>query len=166
MSRTWAAWSTTAPIASGLMNKRTETFGIIAVVLLVVGLLAYQYLPSTDAAGPADSVTATDFEFDSDTIETEIIYDRVIDVADLPAEAIDTLLLIDDGGPYPYNQDGSTFQNREGRLPDRGGGHYQEFTVDTPGLSHRGPLRIVAGADGELYWTADHYDSFAQIVGW
>lgn len=149
------------------MNKRTETFGIFAVVLLVVGLLAYQYFPSDNAAGPADSVEATSsFDFDANPVDTDVIYDRVIDVADLPSEAIDTLQLIDANGPYPYTKDGSTFQNREGRLPDRGGGHYREFTVETPGLSHRGPLRIVAGADGELYWTADHYDSFAQIVGW
>lgn len=153
------------------MNRRNETFGIVAVVLLVIGLLAYQYFPSQDG-GPVGSVDAASLDVDSDvdsgfdSIDTEIIYDRVIDVADLPPEAIDTLQLIDSDGPYPYDKDGTTFQNREGRLPDRGGGHYREFTVETPGLSHRGPLRIVSGADGELYWTADHYDSFAQIVGW
>jgi len=157
------------------MNQRTETLGIVAVVLLVLGLLAFQYLPSDDTSGPAGSVDATDYqapesdatELDSDsTATTQVIYDRVIDVDDLPNEAIDTLLLIDDDGPYPYRKDGSTFQNREGRLPDRGRGHYREFTVDTPGSSDRGARRIVSGADGELYWTADHYDSFAQIVGW
>lgn len=41
-----------------------------------------------------------------------------IGVDALPPEAIDTLLLIEAGGPFPYDQDGSTFQNREAILPD------------------------------------------------
>ena len=85
-------------------------------------------------------------------------------VTELPLEAIDTLELIASGGPYPFDRDGLTFQNREGILPDLPSGHYQEFTVITPGLSHRGAKRIVAGADGELYYTSDHYDSFTEIV--
>jgi ribonuclease T1 len=35
--------------------------------------------------------------------------------------------------------------------------------VPTPGSDDRGARRIVAGADGELYWTDDHYSSFARI---
>lgn len=88
----------------------------------------------------------------------------VVERADLPPEARDTLALIDVGGPYPYRQDGSTFQNREGLLPDRPDGHYREFTVETPGSADRGARRIVAGADGERYWTDDHYDSFRWIA--
>ena len=98
--------------------------------------------------------------------ETRIVYDRVVDVADLPGEAVDTLTLIDSNGPYPFDKDGTTFQNREGRLPDHPRGYYREFTVITPGSPDRGARRIVAGDAGEYYWTGDHYDSFAQIVGW
>ena len=89
-----------------------------------------------------------------------------ISVDELPDEAIETLRLIDDGGPYPYSQDDGTFGNFEGRLPDQNRGYYREYTVDTPGLSHRGALRIVSGQDGDLYWTDDHYDSFAEIIDW
>ncbi len=84
--------------------------------------------------------------------------------ADLPAEARDTLALIASHGPYPYAQDGAVFENREGLLPDRPRGHYHEYTVVTPGSSDRGARRIIAGNDGELYWTADHYASFAWIL--
>lgn len=87
----------------------------------------------------------------------------VINVADLPVEAWDTLDLIADGGPYPYDQDDSTFQNREGILPDQDRGYYSEYTVDTPGLNHRGARRIVAGDAGELFYTSDHYESFSEI---
>ena len=79
-------------------------------------------------------------------------------------EARATLLLIDAGGPFPYGQDGAVFQNREGLLPDRAEGHYREYTVPTPGEDDRGARRIVAGANGERYWTADHYASFAWIA--
>ncbi len=157
------------------VNRRSESLGIIAVAVLVLGLLAFQFLPGSDTDETSIVVSEQDRvetqvlldDVDrSDVTSTEIIYDRTIAVEDLPPEAIDTLLLIDDDGPYPYRKDGSTFQNREGRLPDRARGHYREFTVETPGSSDRGARRIVAGDDGELYWTADHYDSFAQIVGW
>lgn len=81
----------------------------------------------------------------------------------LPPEARDTLALIDDGGPYPYAEDDETFGNREGVLPDRDHGYYREYTVDTPGLDHRGARRIVTGAKTEYYWTEDHYGSFSRI---
>ena len=80
---------------------------------------------------------------------------------DLPSQARRTLELIEAGGPYPYRQDGRTFGNRERLLPRRPGGYYREFTVVTPGEGDRGPRRIVAGDEGDLYWTRDHYASFA-----
>lgn len=84
--------------------------------------------------------------------------------SDLPPEAWDTMQLIYDGGPFPYRQDDETFFNREGILPDRERGYYREYTVETPGWHDRGARRIVAGADGDLYYTEDHYDSFEQIM--
>ena len=74
-----------------------------------------------------------------------------------------TLALIDSGGPLPYDQDGSTFQNREGRLPQQPEGHYREYTVETPGSGDRGARRLVIGESGETYYTRDHYDSFIEI---
>ena len=62
----------------------------------------------------------------------------------LPPEASDTIALIRRGGPFPHRQDGGTFGNREGHLPRKPRGWYREYTVDTPGLSHRGASRIVS----------------------
>ena len=83
---------------------------------------------------------------------------------DLPPEAAETVDNIDRGPPFPYSQDGGTFGNYEGLLPDRDRGYYQEFTVETPGSYDRGARRIVEGAEGELYWTDDHYASFSRIL--
>lgn len=86
-----------------------------------------------------------------------------VDLADLPPEARDTLDLIAAGGPYPHEQDGDTFVNREGLLPPAEEGFYREYTVPTPGEDDRGARRIVTGEDGTAYYTADHYDSFTRI---
>jgi ribonuclease T1 len=87
-----------------------------------------------------------------------------VDQDDLPPEAANTLRLIDRGGPFRYHQDGDTFGNFEGLLPERQRGYYREYTVVTPGSPDRGARRIVAGDDGEFYWTSDHYASFERIA--
>ncbi len=86
-----------------------------------------------------------------------------IALAELPPEARQTLALIKAGGPFPYARDGATFHNREGLLPARGRGYYREYTVPTPGARDRGARRIVAGRDGEYYYTHDHYRTFRRI---
>jgi ribonuclease T1 len=82
----------------------------------------------------------------------------------LPAQARETIALIQRGGPFPYRQDGAVFQNRERLLPRKPNGYYHEYTVETPGSPDRGARRIIAGGEGELYYTDDHYDSFRQVV--
>ena len=84
--------------------------------------------------------------------------------AALPPEALTTLDRIAAGGPFPYRQDGITYRNLEGILPNRPTGYYREYTVETPGSPDRGAKRIVTGGVGEWYWTADHYASFQRIL--
>ncbi|MFJ2237610.1 ribonuclease domain-containing protein [Streptomyces sp. NPDC087859] len=82
----------------------------------------------------------------------------------LPSQAHDTLDLIEQGGPYPYSQDGTVFQNREGVLPSQSSSYYHEYTVITPGSSTRGARRIVTGQKTqEDYYTADHYATFKLV---
>jgi len=87
-----------------------------------------------------------------------------IEKRQLPREAIETIALIGKGGPYPYRRDGATFSNREKLLPARERGWYREYTVRTPGERTRGARRIVAGRDGTLYYSDDHYRSFKRIL--
>ena len=70
---------------------------------------------------------------------------------------------IDAGGPFAYRKDGTVWENREQRLPRTPRGYYREYTVPTPGEDDRGARRIVAGSDGELYYTRDHYRSFQLL---
>jgi ribonuclease T1 len=117
----------------------TLAFRLLLMLALVAGLVA--------CAPPAGSDT------------------RLPSHAGLPPEAIETLALIQRGGPFPYRKDGTTFQNRERLLPAKPRGYYREYTVPTPGSRDRGARRIVAGGNPPevFYYTADHYSSFRQI---
>ena len=55
------------------------------------------------------------------------------------------------------------FENRERILPSEQRGYHLEYTVPTPGEDDRGARRIVTGAQGQYYWTEDHYASFERI---
>ncbi|MFE7235483.1 ribonuclease domain-containing protein [Streptomyces sp. NPDC002405] len=112
-------------------------------------LLSALLVGGTVAAAPADAAA---------TAVGSICYSA------LPSQAYDTLRLIDKGGPYPYSQDGSVFQNREGVLPKQSTGYYHEYTVVTPGSPDRGARRIVTGQKTrEDYYTADHYVTFKLV---
>lgn len=87
----------------------------------------------------------------------------VIAVAELSAEARDTLRAIKQGGPFAYPRDGVVFNNFERVLPERQRGYYHEYTVITPGASNRGVRRIISSEANEYYYTADHYQTFKRI---
>jgi ribonuclease T1 len=87
----------------------------------------------------------------------------LIAVAELPAEARDTLQAIKRGGPFAYDRDGAVFRNYERILPQQPRGYYREYTARTPGARNRGARRIVCGPPVECYYTADHYRTFKRI---
>ena len=92
-----------------------------------------------------------------------------ITLGELPPEGRQTYQLILQGGPFPYEKDGSVFGNREKQLPRQARGFYREYTVRTPGAKDRGARRIVCGGDQPrkpeaCYYTADHYASFRVLV--
>lgn len=91
-----------------------------------------------------------------------------ISLDELPKQGIQIYTLIHQGGPFASEKDGVVFGNRERLLPVNKRGYYLEYTVPTPGLSHRGVKRIVCGGKRTTpdicYYTADHYASFRKIV--
>jgi len=74
-----------------------------------------------------------------------------------------TLERIAAGRRWRFPNDGSTFQNRENRLPRRPPGYYREWVVPTPQEPGPGPQRLITGAEGEVWYTSDHYRSFRRI---
>lgn len=143
------------------MSARAKTVGAV-VALLVLVLLGYLVGPGGDAGPstvtPAGSPSAARASRDPETGLP------LVSLAGLPVEAQRTVSLIDAGGPFPYAKDGSTFANRERLLPAHPSGWYREYTVVTPGSADRGARRIITGDRGrQLFWTADHYASFARI---
>lgn len=143
------------------MNARTVQVvgGVVTAVALVV-VLAFAYLApgSRESAAPNGSATTcARASVGADGLGWSC-------VADLPPEAQQTVRLIDRGGPFPYAKDGATFNNFEGVLPKEPRGYYREYTVKTPGEQDRGARRIVTGDDdGELFYTADHYETFVRV---
>jgi ribonuclease T1 len=103
------------------------------------------------------STQATAYEFSSGNSA------QTIAAAALPAEARDTLLLIEQGGPFSFPRDGVVFGNYEERLPHHQRGYYHEYTVKTPGAHNRGARRIVCGPLPECYYSGDHYRTFQRI---
>ena len=94
---------------------------------------------------------------------------QTVTLTALPAQGRDMMALIEKGGPFKYDKDGTVFGNREKILPARQRGYYREYTVRTPGESSRGARRIVCGgqqprAPDACFYTDDHYGSFRQIV--
>jgi ribonuclease T1 len=95
--------------------------------------------------------------------------DSTVALAQLPAQGQKTYELIAQGGPFPYDKDGTVFGNRERTLPSQKRGFYREYTVKTPYERSRGAKRIVCGGEKPAapevcYYTDDHYASFRKIV--
>ena len=129
----------------------------LATLVLLAGLGASATAPEAFARSTTEAPAAT------------AARESAVALSELPAEARRTHRLIHQGGPFPYGKDGTVFGNRERLLPRHPRGYYREYTVRTPGLSHRGARRIVCGGlepnkPENCYYTADHYASFQRIV--
>ena len=133
-------------------NSKQKINNWSAAIFGLLGLLAviyFGFIALQPSLSPEDALSTTS--------TTAITGDVQVD---------NTLALIQQGGPYPYpDKDGTTFGNRENRLPAEARGYYREYTVPTPGVAHRGAKRIVTGGNPPTvyYLTLDHYDSFGKL---
>jgi ribonuclease T1 len=152
---------------AGAGRRWIAVVALALVCLAVIGTVAS--CSGAPPATPEARSVATPAAAVQPTVVTRTRPDRIDGLAvvfadELPREAQQTIALIRRGGPFPYRQDGSVFQNRERRLPIKPLGYYREYTVRTPGEDDRGARRIVTGEGGEIYYTADHYDSFVRVI--
>jgi ribonuclease T1 len=172
-------------------RRFTPTQWIIVILILALAWFVFTRItpqntaPGSEAAAPAQPTTAVDAppaaSADAPADESDdaaaaptaaAALCNTAQVSDLPAIAYDdlppeahaTIARIQTDGPFPYDKDGSTFQNREGILPAEERGYYREYTVVTPGEGDRGARRIVGGEVEELYYTDDHYASFREVL--
>ncbi|RZS39302.1 ribonuclease T1 [Herbihabitans rhizosphaerae] len=127
-----------------------SALAVLVAVLTALGLGTAAYADTTVPAAPAAECGDTSGF-------------TVVPLSQLPPEATDTEKLIETDGPFPYPQDGTVFQNREGLLPQCPSEYYHEYTVKTPGSDDRGARRIVTGEGGEHFYTKDHYETFVLI---
>jgi len=106
---------------------------------------------------------------------TPVVYDQQ------RIQAINKLLGdIYNNNHLPYSQDGTTFKNKEGKLPAQPAGYYKEYTLLTgdaphtvkigdktynvaPDLSARGSERVIIGGGENVYYTPDHYANFILL---
>lgn len=144
------------------MGRRGLTGGGLLAVAALLAALLLQGGGDSEEQAPATNATQT-----GQTTTAQAPAGGGVPEGSVPAaereQVAATLALVDAGGPFPHDQDGASFQNREGLLPDRPQGHYREYTVETPGSDDRGARRLVIGEEGETYYTRDHYESFVRI---
>ena len=141
---------------------------VILVLVLAVAALTLLFPGSDSWLGPGQPQQPGLEEIDTTSGDLVV---RGVEVRDLDGQVawrgdVDLapeLARIAAGERDPHRNDGGIFQNREGLLPDRPRGHYREYVVRTPGISHAGPQRLVIGADGAVYYTHDHYRSFRRV---
>jgi guanyl-specific ribonuclease Sa len=137
---------------------------------LLLAALALAGCQAGPSPAPATTSTATTGPATTSTAAAAAAGIPDCGVDTLPPEAHEVIEDIEAGGPYEYpRNDGVTFGNREGLLPDEERGYYREFTVETPGSRDRGARRIVTGGPDERdpehwYYTDDHYESFCEFV--
>ncbi len=141
--------------------------GLLALLLVLAGI-AYLIQPAAGApaAGPTAQAAVCAVRADDvpGAAESKL---PVRPLCALPAEAARTWELIATGGPFPYDRDGIVFNNRERLLPKHPSGWYHEYTVPTPGSDDRGARRLITGGTRgpaqQVYYTDDHYGSFAVV---
>ena len=126
-------------------------YGTVVALVATVALAAGTFLVQARAPEPSVSTSVT------------------VALSALPPQGQQVMGQILQGGPFRYEKDGTVFFNRERLLPSQKRGYYREYTVPTPGLSHRGARRIVCGGErprspDACYYTEDHYASFRKIA--
>lgn len=152
-------------MSTGESGKNKTILGSIvgAVVVLVAGYFGVDAATGGDDSNDSQASSASSESSDISAAGDSCAVDTLPEQAD---EVIDAIL---DGGPFDHgDHDGKHFGNYESALPSENSSYYREYTVDTPGINHRGARRIVVGGGSDTdpdvwYYTDDHYESFCSI---
>lgn len=119
---------------------------------------------SAGSARPGASSSRAKEKSKSTRIENQTIHDQTGHVVfQGTIDLQPTLDRIARGVRNSHRNDGSTFQNRERRLPLKPKGYYREYVHPTPNTGGPGPQRVIIGQDGDVWYTPDHYNTFRRI---
>lgn len=136
------------PIVRALRRARRPLIALVALVAAVAVGYGVRTWDDHGSGRPTPTATAL----------------VAVPMSELPPQVATTVHLIERGGPFPYpDNDGVVFHNFEHRLPSEPDGFYHEYTVPTPNSADRGARRIVTGANGDFWYTADHYETFERL---
>jgi guanyl-specific ribonuclease Sa len=136
--------------------QATTPFGLWTDISAAIGMVPESVGVIHDANGIPANVQIVNFG--------STVYDGPLDIkSTLDRIRGDTML--------PHNNDGSVFTNLQGILPcNPYDGYWHEFVVwpysvtDSPsGVTFPGPMRVLLGAKGEVYFTGDHYATAVQV---
>ena len=123
-----------------------------------------QHAGSTKKTRSTESQDSATAKSNRTRIENQTIHDqsgRVVFQGTIDLQP--TLDRIAKGQQNSHRNDGTTFQNRERRLPAKPSGYYKEYVHPTPNISGPGPQRVIIGKDGDIWYTPDHYQTFRRI---
>lgn len=116
---------------------------------------------------PATVETVTDASGDTQHVKI-VNFNKTVYTGPLDVKA--TLDRIRADQKNSGKDDGIVFTNKEGRLPKEPAGYYHEFvhwpyaaSAKPYGMTFPGPMRVILGKNGEVYFTGDHYDSFYKV---
>ena len=129
-----------------MQNSKKTLGGVLGViVVLAAAWFGIDLSTSGEATSQASSSATTTTITSSNTPTSESISSNSdldgdsCSMSELPQEADEVVDDILAGGPFDYpDNDGVRFGNYEGVLPKESSNYYREYTVETPGLSHRG----------------------------
>ena len=116
--------------------------------------------PRRDTPKPdtVEKKSATTAQLENQTIRDfgRVVFKGTIDLQP-------TLDRIARGERNTHRNDGSTFGNRERRLPQKRQGYYTEYVHPTKDINSPGPQRVIFGKSGDIWYTPDHYETFKKI---
>jgi ribonuclease T1 len=154
-----------AAVAGGISHCGQPTATTPPARPVAVQPTAEQPVPAKTATTHAKKDARTDLRVpEKPPAQWEVLDGQPVTARDEVVGIWDTLRRVVRGPPFPHRQDGVPFQNRENRLAKRESGWWREYTVETPGSDDRGARRLVIGADGEVWYSADHYRTFARLL--
>ncbi|MEK6260241.1 MAG: ribonuclease domain-containing protein [Planctomycetota bacterium] len=119
--------------------------------------------PAKSTTGPQKADSQKKTPPTTTKIENQTIKDfgRVVFTGTIDLQP--TLDRIARGERNSHRNDGSTFGNRERRLPQKPSGYYTEYVHPTKDIGGPGPQRVIFGKGGDIWYTPDHYDTFKKI---